>query len=280
LILTNREIKLFACYYLGCFLICYGWYFFHHLLFVPLAPIFFVNQPDISLNILLLTNIQHVIIANKEFKIFMDLSLLILPILLFWVVITQKSFAPYIALLTCVYCWFYCVLLSTMSQVSSAMFIAWFFIPLIFCGKGIISFYYKMNIVRLLFLLFFFSSAVWKIRNGGIFNIEEMSAILVREHISYLTTGYSNYYSRFILFLIAHKYLSYAIYLSGFIIEFSFVIGFFTKKIDNLLCVLFCIFLLGDYLLMSINYSTWVPFLGCLYFSKYKIVTQTPVSDK
>ncbi len=61
--------------------------------------------------------------------------------------------------------------------------------------------------------------------------------------------------------------MSYAIYLTAFLFEFAFVIGFFTRKLDRFFIVIFCLFIMFDYLLMGINYFSWLPFLGTLYFS-------------
>jgi hypothetical protein len=268
-LLTNTHTKQFAVYYLICFLLCYAWFFYNGLLFSSINPVFFLNRLDVTQNIMMLTNLQHLLIENRWLRIFFDLIYLVLPVLLVYTSVKNKKGQRLLALCTAFFNIFYCIFLCAVSFISVEVFAAWMIVPLIFYHRTTKGFYYLLQCVRLFFIIAFFSAAIWKIRAGGIFNTEEMSAILLRQHASYLISNSNRWFSQLISYLINHPLLSYCLYLLAFMAEFAFIVGFFTKKFDKYLILLFGAFVLFNYFLMGINYFMWLPFLGSLYFSKY-----------
>lgn len=98
-----------------------------------------------------------------------------------------------------------------------------------------------------------------------------MSAILLSQHSSLLAGVPNNWYSQLILFLIRHETLSWLLYWAGALAEGVFVLAFFSKRFDKWLMLSFFGFVLFDYLLMGINYFTWLPFMGCFYFSRFEL---------
>jgi hypothetical protein len=268
LLLTEKNIKQFAVYYLACFLFCYAWFAYDGLLFSLIKPIFFYNRPDITHNVMMLSGLQQQLLQSQWLRITVDIIYLVLPVLLLYTCIKNKKWQPFFAIVTAVFNIWYGSFFSTMSFVSVENFIAWMFIPLLFYARTTKGFYYGLHSCRLLFILIFFSTALWKLRAGGIFNIEEMSAVLFRQHAAYLAIHTPGWYDSLLRYLITHQTLSYCLYFFAFLAEFLFVVGFFTRKYDKYLIVLFCFFVLTDYLLMGINYFPWLPFMGCFYFSK------------
>jgi hypothetical protein len=131
------------------------------------------------------------------------------------------------------------------------------------------TFYFLLHGLRYFFLFFFSSAGIWKIVQQGIFNIEQMSGVLLYQHKEYLTSS-SNWYSTAVLWLINHSSISYLLYFAAFLVELSFIIGFFTKKFDLFLAAAFLLFLLMDILLMRINYAEVSPFLLTLIYSRYR----------
>lgn len=214
---------------------------------------------------------QNFLIQNRFVRIIFDLLFLLLPVVLVYAIVKNKKGVRVIAIATCIFSIIYSSLFCAMSFVSVEVFGAAMLIPIIFCTISVKGFYYHMHCIRIIFILMFFSSALWKIRAGGIFNTEEMSAILLRQHSSYLASNSSGWFSNMITFLISNSAFAYCLYLSAFVAEFIFIIGLFTRRFDKYLIISFCLFAVFDYLLMGINYFTWLPFLGCLYFSKYSI---------
>lgn len=240
------------------------------MLFSLFNPVFFVNRPDVTLNMVMLTDVQSSLLNNRSVRILFDAVYILLPIILVYRVF-QNKFNRVLVLTTLFFHLVYCLILSSMSGVSAETFVAWMTVAIIFYATTSKGFYYLLQILRLFFLIIFFSAGLWKLRTGAVFNTEQMSAVLLWQHASYLAGSTETYYGKMILFLINHVYFSYALYLATFFAEISFAIGFFTRKYDRYLIVFFCLFLLFDYIIMGINYSAWLAFTGSLYFSRYRL---------
>ncbi len=147
-------------------------------------------------------------------------------------------------------------------------FIQWLFFPIVFAPADKKTFMLLFEGLRYFFLYFFVSAAIWKLAQGGLFNISEMSGVLLYQHKELLSSSPGYWQSNFILYLIQQPTLSYLLYLSAALLELSFLIGFFKKKYDRLLLVLFIVFLLMDHLIMRIPYYEISPLALTLVFSK------------
>lgn len=265
--LNKFHRKKAAYFYIACFLLSYAWLFFNGLLLHQLKPLFFLNRLDVTLNLLFLTGIQKSVIHNQTFRLLLDVLYLLFPLLLLYSI--NRKIQPYIALLNSVFNLVYTLMLSTFSALSIEGFMGWILLPLLFVFKSERGFYYLLNTMRYIFLLIFFSTGLWKLRAGGVFNLEEMSGILVKQHAAYISQQPNDWFANFIHYLVVHYKTAYLLYLATVMVELSFVVGFFTKKFDKLLMVLFLLFVLFDFILMRINYFSWVAFLLCLWFAKY-----------
>jgi len=270
LYLNSTHRKKFIFFYSTCFLLSYCWLAFNGLLLHQLKPVFFTSRLDVSLNILALTGLQNAIIGNHFLQLLFDGIYFLIPLLLVFTCIINSRIQFFIALLNSLFNLAYALLLSSLSTLSIEGFVCWIILPLIFIFKKDRAFYFAVNCTRYIFLLIFFSSGLWKIRAGGLFNTEQMGGVLLLQHTAYLATVSHDWFSSFIIYLIKHPLLSYAIYLAATMAELFFVVGFFTKKLDNVLMVLFLLFVITDLFLMRINYFAWISFLGCLWFAKYK----------
>jgi len=243
--------------------------FFNGLLLSQLKPVFFLNRLDLSLNLLFLTDIQHAVINSNSLRLFFDVGYYLLPLLLLIACIINNKLQYLLAIIIVLFNLVYALLLSSLSMLSVEGFVGWILVPLIFISRTSKGFYYSLHCIRYLFLLVFLSAGLWKIRGGGIFNIEEMSAILLRQHAPYITELPNDWFTRFVYWLANHNTIAYAFYCIATIAELVFVIGFFSKRFDKLLIAAFIIFVVFDFVLMRINYFAWSAFLGCLWFSKY-----------
>ena len=215
------------------------------------------------------------VIHTPWLQILFDGLFFLIPLLMFSCCIANYKLQYQLAVLTAVFNLIYAILLSSLSPLSIEGYVGWIMLPIVLAFRNETSFYYALQSMRYFFLLIFFSSAGWKIRAGGIFNTEQMSAILVNQHAAYLVEEPGNWFAKFIRYLIVHKQLSYIIYLLATLSEFVFVVGFFTKRFDRLLIVIFVAFVLLDYFLMGINYFSWVAFLACLWFSRLQMKKET-----
>lgn len=271
--LNNDHRKKLAVFYFFCFAAYYGWFFFNGILLHQLQPVFFHNHLDLTANIIWMTNLQNDVLHSCLLDQVLDGLFIALPVAMCLSVYLGFRIQNVLAMITALFNLVYAVLLSSVSVLSIEGFTGWMLLPMMFAFRGERSFYFALQCMRYFFIIMFFSAGLWKIRAGGIFNIEQMSAILVNQHAAYLVSDPGDWFARFIQYLIIHKYLSYAIYFLATLSELIFVVGFFTKRWDRLLIILFIVFVVLDYFLMRINYFSWVPFLGCLWYGRLKCKT-------
>lgn len=241
------------------------------MLLSSLQPTFFLNKLDITRNILWLSNIQHGLLKYSSLRLIFDIAFLLFPVLLTITVIRNYPASRVLAICTAAFSLVYGIFFSGMSYISIEGYAGWMLIPLLFAARGPKGFYYNLHCVRILFILIFVSSAFWKLRAGGVFNIEEMAGILLHQHSAWLISNNSDWFTNCINYLVRHKIFAYCFYLLATVAEALFAAGLFTKKWDKYLVALFCLFVIFDFFLMRINYFGWIVFMGCFYFSKYSL---------
>ena len=253
------------------------WLYFNGLLLNQLKPLLFINRLDISLNLINASGLTRQVIKSDSLKLFLDVTFILLPLTMLFSFIFNWKIKNSIPILLSLFIWLYGLLLSSMSTLSVEGFFAFTLVPLIFTTEKETKYFFLFNILRYAFIIVFFSTALWKFRGGGIFNLEQMSGILVNQHSSLLAENADNFFTNLLKYLINHPTFSYLIFATGIFIEFCFVIGLFTKRLDRVLLLLLISFFLMDYFLMQINYMAWLPFAGLLYFSRY---TSLPLQER
>lgn len=271
MLLSEKHIKQFACFYLLCFLINYGWFWFNGLLFSSVNPVFFLNRLDLTRNIFMLGNLQHFIINYQWLRICLDVTYLVLPVILTVTVLVNFKGNAIIAFCTIAFTLVYAIFFSAFTYISIEGYISWILVPLILSARTTKGFYYYLHAIRILFVLFFVSAAIAKIRSGVIFNTEQMAAILLKQHNIYLVSNPDDWFTKSINFIVEHKAIGYIFFVCGTIAELLFATCFFTRRFDGYLIWVFCIFLAGDLFLMRINYFTWMVFMGCFYYSSFSL---------
>lgn len=260
-------IKKYAIYWIVIYILYAGWYYFNGLLLFQINPVVFFNKIDISTNLLFITGIQHGVLEYFWVQILLDCLFLSLP-LVFIVCFIRGYYSTITAWIIAAYILVYSLLSWIFTYISPETLAGFVFTALLFTDRNRKNFYFRFHALRYLFLLFFFSAAVWKIAEGGIFHSEEMSSILVMQHKQLLAVADTSFYTSFIKFIIEHQWLSYSLYMAAFILEFTFIIGFFTKRFDRLLLAFLVLFIITDLLFMRINYFGWLSYGGLLYFSR------------
>lgn len=271
MLLSEKHIKQFACFYLLCFLLNFGWFWWNGLLFSSLDPVFFFNSLDFTRNILMLSNLQHALLNNRWLRVTFDVIYLLLPLILTLAVLLNFKIKKGIAFITIGFTIVYAIFFSSVSYISMQGYMSWILIPLILSSTTIQGFYYYLHVVRIIFILMFVAAAVQKLYSGAIFNTDQMSGILLKQHAVYLVSNAEDWFTKFIYFLVQHKITAFAFYIMGTLAELILVIGLFTRRYDRILLVVFCAFLFADYFLMQIYYFIWLAFTGCFYFSYFSL---------
>lgn len=261
--------------------ICIGlfilWLFFNGLLLHQFKPVLFINRLDLSLNLLNSSGLTQHVIKSNILKIILDSIFILLPLAMLFSFLYNWKIKNLIPVLLSAFIWVYGLMVSSMSTLSVEGFLAFTLVPLIFTTDKEVKYYFLLNCLRYAFIIVFFSTALWKFRGGGIFNPEQLSGILVNQHSTLLAENVNSFFSGFLKYLINHPFISWVIFALGIFIEFFFVVGLFTKKLDKTLLLLLILFFVMDYFLMQINYMAWLPFAGLLYFSRF---TSLPLQEK
>lgn len=97
------------------------------------------------------------------------------------------------------------------------------------------------------------NSAFAKVYFKGLFEPNQMTNILAHQHIDIRVMAPDSWHTKLIEFLLAHPAFTNTLYIAGFIAQLVFIVGFFTKKWDKLLTVLFIIFVIYTVFLMRIT---------------------------
>ena len=217
----------------------------------------------------MLSNLQHLLLKSFWLRVAFDGAFFILPVLLVAAVVYDFSIKKIIAYITIAFTIVYAIFFSSISYVSMQGYMSWILMPVVLSATSVKRFYYYLHLVRIIFITMFVAAAFWKIASGAVFNVEQMSGILLKQHAVYLVSNPEDWFTRFVYFLAAHTILAFSFYLAGTLVELAFVIGLFTRKYDRLLMAALLAFLFADYFLMQIYYFIWLVFAGCFYFSSF-----------
>lgn len=266
-----KHIRQLASVYAISAVLFFTWMAWNGLLFSMYQPIFFNNQTDLTGNYILITGLHLRLIEHHWLKVLMDVLFVLMPVAMCVGVIRKSKCTRWLAIGCATIGWLYAWMYSILSVISIEVFTAFIFTPLMFTALTLEGFYFRMHILRLIYLIIFFSTAWWKFRAGGFFQVEQMQTILFRQHTAALAYGSSDVFTAVYKFLIAHPMLSYSLYVTATLLEATMVIGFFTRKYDRLLLALSLLFIGMDYLLMEINYFSWIPMVAVLFFSKKQL---------
>jgi hypothetical protein len=264
-------------------LAAYKW--FNGQFMYQLQPHFFNNRFDPVAWLLMETGIHQWLLNNRPGWILFDLAFYTMP-LLWWLSWKRNGYGISTAqptrtkkdyLVNCVIVavwlavnWVYVQCYTLFPSNSIEGHAAWLLMPFLFAARNLKSFYFLMHGLRYYFLFFLASAAIWKFRQGGFFNIEQMSGILLYQHKEYLVNAPAHWYTQFIYAIVRHPVAGWVIYAAGTLLEFSFAVGFFTKRYDRWLFAGFIIFLLLDMAIMRIPYFELLPLSLPLLFSGYR----------
>src|SRR4051794_29981810 len=215
-----------------------------------IQPAFFYTRKDLVTWLFMQTGIHQWLLNHPGRLILFDALFYSIPLLYLFTYKYVSKLAAAVAVVMLLTNWFYVQCYTLYPSNSIEGHIAWLFFPIVFipADKKIFTLFFEG--LRYFFLYFFVSAAIWKLAQGGLLSISQMSGVLIYQHKELLTSSPGYWQSNFLLWLIQRPQLSYSLYLSAALLELSFIVAFFTKKYDKLLIVLLIIFLIMDHLIM------------------------------
>jgi hypothetical protein len=105
---------------------------------------------------------------------------------------------------------------------------------------------------RYYFFFIFSSAALWKLSRGTVWDSGHISSVLMAQHVQAIYEYPASMLTRFHSYLICHAGVARLFFLAGFLVQLSFLGGFFTKKYDKVYMALFIAFFAMNYLVMGI----------------------------
>lgn len=241
------------------------------LLLSQLQPHLFSTRFDMVSWLVMQTGIHQWLIDNRTGWIVFDIAFYAMP-LLYWLIYKKSErVARITAVLMLLVNWVYVQCFTLFPSNSIEGHTAWLLFPFLLMTANLRSFWFVLHGLRYFFLFFFASAGVWKLVQGGFFNMHEMSGVLLYQHKEYLASSPGHWYTSFVYWLIQHPSFSYCLYVGGAILELLFFTGFFTRRYDYYLAAAFILFAVFDVLVMRIPYWEVSPFLITLLYSKYSL---------
>jgi hypothetical protein len=238
---------------------------YNGMLLYQMQPSFFYTRQDVFTWVFMQTGLHQWLINNPTGCLLFDVLFYTAPAIYLLHYRNNKSTAYLTAIYMLLINWLYVQCYTLYATNSIEGYLAWMLFPFLFMPKKQETFEVLFDGLRYFFLFFFASAGLWKLKQAGVFYPAEMTGILLYQHNQLLTNSPGYWQTNFIAWLIQHQYVAYALYIAATVIELSFIAGFFTKKYDKLLVLLFLLFLVTDYFVMRIPYFEVTPLLLTLY---------------
>ncbi len=235
-----------------------------------LHPDFFYVRLDVVTWMFMQTGLHKWLLNNNSGCALFDILFYSAPLILFLVYIKRNQLTKYAAVYMLIINFIYVQCYTLYPANSIEAYVSWLLFPVVFIPDDEKTVELLFDGLRYFFIFFFASSGVWKLAQGGLFNVSQMSGLLLNQHKEMLINSKVFWQSKFIMWLIQRPQISYLFYLSSALLQLSFLVGFFTKRLDKYLAIAFILFLMMDYLLMHISYFEVSAFLLTLLISRNK----------
>lgn len=215
-------------------------------------PSFFYTRKDATTWLLMHTGMHEWLLNNYTGCVLFDIVFYMMPLLYLCVCSLSKRFSSATAIIMFMVNFIYLQCYTLYPGSSIEAYIGWMLFPIAFVPNNEKTFGYLFQGLRYVLLYIFVSSAMWKIVQGGLFNTEQMSGVLLYQHADFLNSSPGYWQSAMLAWLIEHSFISYMLYLSVALLQFSCITGFFTKKYDKALLSFILVFFIADYFIMRI----------------------------
>lgn len=240
-------------------------------------PFFFNIRFDGVSWLFMQTGLHQWLMHKQTAQIALDSLFYGMPLIYLGVFLKSKKAAQWVAIGWLFVNWIYVLVYTLYPTNSIEAHTAWLLFPILFAAVNLRTFYFLKRGLRYFFIYFFFSAGVWKLINGGAFEPAQMSGILLAQHATLLVSDPAAWQAKFIYLLIQMPVTGLIFYWIGMLMELFFAVGFFTRKLDKLLMVLFLLFLVFDFLIMRIPYFEVTPYLLTLWFSRFGLPEENKI---
>jgi len=229
-------------------------------------PILVYPTINITYWLFLLFKIPQFFTSNFYVGLFADLLLLFSCIS---IIIWPKKY--YLALMFTLGYWLnymcYCLVNAYQPSVYAPLIMS---IPAIF--KDATKFSLTFWAIRFWACFLYFEAGFLKILRGGIFNLDQMTNSIKLTISPYLVQNPSTGLNLdFKYFLITNPNIAQLLFISATILELCFLIGFFTRKYDLLLLILFLSFHIANQYILNIPFLQHQVLFACCFIPWQKL---------
>lgn len=209
-----------------------------------------------------LFQLPQAILNNTWLSILCDASILLCFILLIYDPFRNKIAAILFLLLLVFY-------MTVMGLIGTRNYMTGFFLvlfPFLFSTEK--NRQISFEVLRYFLLFFYFAAAIIKIQQHHIYDIHYFSNILINQFTPYYLENNVSLRTTANLYLIAHSGISRMLFLSGTLLEFISIVGFFTKRFDRYLACIILLFHFANWFIMDIAPVGHIAFICTLFFSQ------------
>lgn len=235
--------------YLGIWLILLVRAYQSLLLHQLLSPVFVTVRADNVFWAFHLLGLPQFLVQNYWAALSMDISLLSLPFLAM-LLPNWRILSVLLAIVSSLYF----ISFNSVSTHHEHTFLGVVFWAWVLCFKQPKSFVFMLWGLRYYVCFALFSAVLWKVWRGTAFDTGQMEAILRIQHLDFMVYNPTHWYSDFINYLLQSPQLSAFLWYGMLFLEFVFVLGFFTRRLDKFLLCCFLLFFFADYWIMNLSF--------------------------
>lgn len=238
-------------------------YFFSNIYISTFVNNTFIGfEQDPLLWFLYFTGLPQLILSSIFASCFIDVSILLLILLLIF-----KPLNNWIALLLFILLFiFYAIFTAHLGHRNYQSGYLLVLLPFLF--KDVKNKQIVFEFTRYFLLFFYVSAAFFKLKSESLFSIDHLSHAVVNQFTPYFLENSNSIRIDFNLFLITHYKVASFLYIGATILELAAIMGFFTKRCDNYLAIIFLLFHFTNWFIMDIAPIGQIAFICTLFFSK------------
>jgi len=230
-------------------------------------PFIHIPRVDPLIWTLIASGIPDLIVQSSFLSLALDV-IVVLPVL---IILLKNNKAPQwtrplIGLHILIFS-FYLLIIFSFPTLSIRKYLGLVIVPFVFLAGSDKRYFKNLELLRYYVLFIFSSSAIWKISRGALFDSEQFYNIMRAQHFDHIINFASHISSQVGLFFIEHPGLAQFFYWQVTLIQLSFIIGAFTKKYDHFLLAGFLLFIVGDFLVMRIEYWEFFIFIPIFFLT-------------
>lgn len=260
---TYRYYLLFFCV---CFLVFHAVRWSNGLtLFLLRDPFIYNPRQDPLMWTYIFSGIPQWIVSQRGLALILDLVVVVPCVTALLIYKKKPNWIPVLMRIQLALFVIYILTVFSFQSLSIRKYLGLALVPLAFVSLKKGWFEDATKWLRWYVMFIFSSSAMWKILRGSVFERDQFVNIMRNQHFEHLIHFPDHISTQIGTYFIEHPDIAMGFYCLVTLIQLSFAMGFFTRRYDKYLLVAFLLFILGDYLVMRVEYWEFLVFVPLFY---------------